>query len=261
MPKKITLMSWNVNGIRAVERKGFLEWLAQSGADVLGIQETKTSHPDQLSHGLKNPDGYVAFWHYATEKKGYSGTAVYTKLQLLSVKTEFGGEVLSREGRVLELEFPEFTFLTIYFPNGGSGDARLAYKLRFYDEFLKYVSGLVARGKKVVFCGDVNTAHKAIDLARPKENEKTSGFMLVEREWLDKFEQAGFIDTFRMFHPDTTEQYTWWDMKTRARGRNTGWRIDYFYVSENMRDQIEDAFILQDVEGSDHCPVGVVLEV
>ena len=261
MSKKITLISWNVNGIRAAERKGFLEWIGQGKYDVVGLQETKTSHPDQLSEALKHPDGYESFFHCATEKKGYSGVAMYSQLKPLSVKTVFGGEVLSKEGRVIELEFPEFTFLNIYFPNGGSGAVRLAYKLEFYNEFLEYVKGLVSQGKKVIFCGDVNTAHQAIDLARPKENEKTSGFMPIEREWLDKFEEAGFVDTFRMFHPDLADQYTWWDMKTRARDRNIGWRIDYFYVSENLRPQIKDAFILADTPGSDHCPVGITLEI
>ncbi len=261
MSQKINLISWNVNGIRAAERKGFLEWLDQGKYTIVGLQETKTSHPDQLSHELKHPDGYESFFHCATEKKGYSGVVAYTQMKPLAVKTQFPGAVLSGEGRVIELEFAEFTFLTIYFPNGGSGAARLAYKLEFYKEFLEYVKSLVAQGKKVVFCGDVNTAHKEIDLARPKENEKTSGFLPVEREWLDTFEAAGFVDTFRMFHPDMAEQYTWWDMKTRARDRNIGWRIDYFYVSENMRECVKDAFILQDVPGSDHCPVGIVLEL
>ena len=261
MPQTIKLISWNVNGIRAAERKGFLEWLAQSGADVVGLQETKTSHPDQLSHELKNPDGYASFFHCATEKKGYSGVVAYTKREPLEVKTVFAGNVLSGEGRVIELEFPEFTFLTIYFPNGASKKDRLEYKLVFYKEFLEYVNALVAQGKKVVFCGDVNTAHHPIDLARPKENEKTSGFLPIEREWMDALEDAGFVDTFRMFHPDAADQYTWWDMKTRARDRNIGWRIDYFYVSANMKEWVQDAFILQDVMGSDHCPVGVTLVI
>lgn len=261
MPQKITLISWNVNGIRAAERKGFLEWLDAGKYDIVGLQETKTSHPDQLSHTLKNPDGYTSFFHCATEKKGYSGTAAYAKQKPVSVKTEFDGEVLSKEGRVIELEFPEFTFLTSYFPNGGSGKPRLEYKLKFYDEFLEYAKNLVASRKKVVFCGDVNTAHKPIDLARPKENEKTSGFLPIEREWMDTLEGAGFIDTFRLLHPDTPDQYTWWDMKTRARDRNIGWRIDYFFVSENLRAQVKDAFISQDTLGSDHCPVGLTLEV
>lgn len=261
MSKQISLISWNVNGIRAAERKGFLEWMDQGKYDIVGLQETKISHPDQLSHALKNPDGYESYFRCATEKKGYSGVAIYSQIAPLSVKTVFEGVVLPREGRVIEAEFPGFTLLNIYFPNGGSGKPRLEYKLKFYAEFLEYAKNLVAQGKKVVFCGDVNTAHKEIDLARPKENEKSSGFMPIEREWLDTFEAAGFVDTFRMFHPDLADQYTWWDMKTRARDRNIGWRIDYFYVSENLRDRVKDAFILADTPGSDHCPVGLVLEM
>jgi exodeoxyribonuclease-3 len=261
MSKKIKLISWNVNGIRAAERKGFLEWLVHSEASVVGVQETKTSHPDQLSCELKNPDGYQSFFHCATEKKGYSGVAVYTKLVPLSVTTHFDKWLLSAEGRVIEVEFPEFVFLNIYFPNGGSGKPRLEYKLAFYAEFLDYAKDLVSQGKRVVFCGDVNTAHTEKDLARPKENEKTSGFMQVERAWLDAFTEAGFVDSFRLLHPEDTGSYSWWDMKTRARDRNIGWRIDYFFVSENMKEAVKEAFILQEVTGSDHCPVGLVLEL
>ena len=261
MAKKITLISWNVNGIRAAERKGFLDWMNEGRYDVVGLQETKISSPDQLSEALRHPDGYESYFHVATEKKGYSGVALYTQREPLSVKTDFGDKLISQEGRVIEMEFKEFTLLNIYFPNGGSGAVRTEYKLEFYTQFLEYVNGLVAEGKKVVFCGDVNTAHKEIDLARPKENENASGFKPEERAWMDTFIAAGFIDTFRMFHPDLEEQYTWWDMKTRARDRNIGWRIDYFFASENMRDMIQDAFILPDVLGSDHCPVGLVLKI
>jgi exodeoxyribonuclease-3 len=259
--KALTLISWNFNGIRAAGKKGFIEWMDQGRYPIVGLQETKVADPGILPDGLRHLDGYDSFWNSSVEKKGYSGVAVYTKIQPSAVKTDFGESILSKEGRVIELEFPEFTFLNIYFPNGGSGDVRLRYKLEFYDAFLKYVSGLVTQGRRVVFCGDVNTAHKEIDLARPKENVNTSGFMPVEREWLDRFVEAGFVDTFRMFHPDKAECYTWWDMKTRARQRNVGWRIDYFFVSENMRDQVKDAFILPDVLGSDHCPVGITVEV
>lgn len=259
--KNVTLISWNVNGIRAVERKGFIDWLDTGKYPIVAIQEAKISHPDQLSEKLRQPDGYESYWHAATEKKGYSGVAVYSQIAPVAVKTDFGAEsLLSREGRVIELEFPEFVFLNIYFPNGGSGTPRLEYKLEFYNQFLKYVSGLVKKGKHVVFCGDVNTAHHEIDLARPKENRKTSGFMPIECEWLDRFEAAGFVDTFRMVHPEAA-QYSWWDQKTRARERNIGWRIDYFYVSENLRKQVKDAFILTDVLGSDHAPIGLTLEV
>ena len=257
---KITLISWNVNGIRAAERKGFVEWIEAEPADIVAVQETKISHPDQLSHTLKNPDGYTSYWHPATEKKGYSGTAVYTTREPLSIKTDFGDSLLSREGRVIELEFPEFVFLNIYFPNGGSGTERLEYKMKFYAEFLHYVSELGKRGKRVIFCGDVNTAHREIDLARPKENRKTSGFLPMECAWLDAVEQAGFVDTYRLKHPDQV-QYSWWDMKTRARDRNIGWRIDYFWVSANLVPNIQEAFIQDQVPGSDHAPIGLTVEL
>ena len=260
MGNLIKLISWNVNGIRAAERKGFVEWVIAGRYQIIAVQETKISHPDQLSERLRHPDGFISHWHSASEKKGYSGVMVYTQPEALTVKTDFGTEnLLSREGRVIELAYPEFTFLNIYFPNGGSGKPRLEYKLEFYDQFLRYVVGLVENGRKVVFCGDVNTAHQEIDLARPKENRKSSGFMPIECEWLDRFEAAGFVDTYRALHPEQV-QYSWWDQKTRARDRNIGWRIDYFYVSENLRSNVKEAFILDDQFGSDHAPVGLTLE-
>lgn len=259
MKKNITLISWNVNGLRAAGRKGFSEWIEKGEYDVVCIQETKLQNVDQLSDELQGPDGYFSYFHCATEKKGYSGTAIYTKEEPRIVRTHFGDDsLLSKEGRIIEMEFPEFILLNIYFPNGGQGEERLRYKLRFYDEFLTRVKGLVSDGKCVVFCGDVNTAHNGIDLARPKENEKNTGFLRVERDWMDRLESSGFVDTFRTLHPDETA-YTWWDMKTRARERNVGWRLDYFFVSENFRDSIRDAFVLPEIEGSDHCPVGLTL--
>ncbi|MEI8103455.1 MAG: exodeoxyribonuclease III [Candidatus Moraniibacteriota bacterium] len=263
---KTTFISWNVNGIRAAERKGFVEWIEAELADIVAVQETKISHSDQLSHTLKNPDGYTSYWHPATEKKGYSGTAIYTKREPLSVKTDFGESLLSREGRVIEMElapqqgFAGFVFLNIYFPNGGSGAERLKYKMQFYAEFLNHIQSLVQAGKSVIFCGDVNTAHREIDLARPKENRKTSGFLPTECAWLDAVEQAGFVDTYRLKHPDQV-QYSWWDMKSRARDRNIGWRIDYFWVSQNLVPHIQEAFIQDQVIGSDHAPVGLTLEI
>jgi exodeoxyribonuclease-3 len=258
MSSSIRFISWNVNGIRAAERKGFVEWIEGAPADIVAVQETKISHPDQLSHTLKNPDGYTSYWHPSAEKKGYSGVAVYTREEPIQVKTDFGESILSREGRVIELEYPEFTFLNIYFPNGGSGRARLEYKLAFYDAFLAYVQALVAEGKSVVFCGDINTAHREIDLARPKENRKVSGFMPIECAHLDQWEEAGFVDTYRALHPEQV-QYSWWDMKTRARERNVGWRIDYFYVSADLRERVAEATILDEVMGSDHAPIGLHL--
>ncbi|MCE9628467.1 MAG: exodeoxyribonuclease III [Candidatus Vogelbacteria bacterium] len=258
MAKNYTLISWNVNGIRAAEKKGFLDWLGASKADVVALQETKVQDIGLLSEELRNPTGYFSFWHSAQEKKGYSGTAVYSQTEPVSFTTNFGKNNLSTEGRIVQLEFPEFYFLNIYFPNGGGEDHRLAYKLKFFDEFLTYIKKL-DKTKPVIFCGDVNVAHKEIDIARPKENAKSIGFLPEERIKLDKFEQAGFVDTFRIINP-TKVEYSWWDQKSRARDRNIGWRIDYFWVSERLKDKIEKVWIDGDVYGSDHAPVGLKIK-
>lgn len=255
-----SLVSWNVNGIRAAERKGFLEWLYHHQYSVVCLQETKISHPDQLSKSLAQPDGYFAYFHCATEKKGYSGTAVYTREEPFEVRTFFGADsLLSREGRMMELHFRDFVLLNIYFPNGGSGEERLRYKMQFYAEFLTYISDLTARGKHVIFCGDVNTAHREIDLARPKENQKTSGFLPEERAWIDGLLGAGFIDVFREAYPEQV-RYSWWDMKTRARERNIGWRIDYFFSDTESVSRVSDIEYLTDIPGSDHCPVKMTFQ-
>lgn len=253
--KDISLVSWNVNGIRAAEKKGFLEFLEQGKYDMVAVQETKTHDHTILSDKLLHPDGYTAYFHGATEKKGYSGVAIYTKLVPNKVKTDFGAKsLLSKEGRVLELHFTDFVLLNIYFPNGGASSDRLKYKLKFYQEFLAYLKDLQQKHSKIIFCGDVNTAHYEIDLARPKENVKTSGFLLEERVWLDKFEDLGFVDSFRVKHPETVK-YSWWDQKTGARARNVGWRIDYFYLTKNLQAKIKTVDILTDIYGSDHAPV------
>ena len=253
-----TFISWNVNGVRSIERKGFLEWLAKSSYDIVGLQETKVMDQAILSEALRHPVGYQSYWHGAAEKKGYSGVAVYTKEKPQSVRANFGQTILSSEGRVLELDYGGILFLNVYFPNGKARPERLKYKLEFYDAFLKYIKDLVHRGRSVIFCGDVNTAHHEIDLARPRENEKISGFLPIERAWLDEVEQTGFVDSFRHFS-NQAGQYTWWDQKTHARDRNVGWRIDYFFVSNDLLPRLKRAFILADVFGSDHCPVGVEL--
>ncbi len=260
MKNIISLLSWNVNGIRAAERKGFVEWMEKGEYDIVAVQETKVSHPDQLSEQLRHPDGYESYWHSASEKKGYSGVAVYAKESPIDVKIDFGNNSLSKEGRVIEVEYPSFTLLNIYFPNGGSGEDRLRYKLEFYREFLAYIVKLREEGRKVVFCGDVNTAHTEDDLARPKENAGVSGFLPIERDWIDRVLEADFLDTFRLFH-EGNGYYTWWDMKTRARDRNVGWRLDYFFVDESLRKRVVDASILSEMPGSDHCPVTLTLSV
>lgn len=252
--KKLKLLSWNVNGIRAVAKKGFHEWLKQANPDILCIQETK-AWEEQLDESLTNIDGYHAYFAEAY-KKGYSGVAIYTKQKPLSIKKGIGIEEFDREGRILIAEYPEFTLFNIYYPNGKAREERLKYKMDFYEAFQKYVVKLKKQGKKIIICGDVNTAHKEIDLARPKPNSKVSGFLPEERAWMDRFLAEGFIDTLRMFNTNA-EVYTWWDMMTRARDRNVGWRIDYFFISENLRENITNAFTLPDVMGSDHCPVGI----
>ncbi len=257
--KKIRLLSWNVNGIRAAYKKGFIDWVRKENPDILCIQETK-AHPEQLTDDLLNINGYKSYFSSSVVKKGYSGVAVYTTPEPVNVGHGFGIPKFDDEGRIIIADYQKFILINIYYPNGKASDERLKYKMDFYDAFLDYADALVKKGKKLVICGDVNTAHKEIDLARPKENEKISGFLPIERDWMDKFISHGYVDTFRMFN-DQPEQYTWWDMQSRARERNVGWRIDYFFVSENLKKYVKDAFIMPDVMGSDHCPVGVEIEV
>lgn len=256
--KQIKLYSWNVNGIRAAERKGFLDWMHQEKPDVLCLQETK-AESTQLSEGLLHPDGYESYWNSAI-RKGYSGTAIYTRLSPMLAMTSFSDSFLDGEGRIILLEYESFYLFNVYFPNGGSGPERLAFKMKFYDRFLDLIESFRKR-KPIVICGDVNTAHQEIDLAHPKENQKSSGFLPMEREWLDKLFKKGYIDTFRLLHPDEKDRYSWWDMKTHSRSRNVGWRIDYFVVSEELKKSVVGADILPDVMGSDHCPVKLILQV
>lgn len=255
---ELRLFSWNVNGIRAIAKKGFLEWFKETSPDVLCLQETK-ARPEQLGDELKEIPGYSAYWNYP-EKKGYAGVAVYTKEKPRDVRYDFGKSKLDTEGRAIVIEYPAFTLFNIYFPNGSAGNKRVPYKMDFYDAFLKYADALVKAGQKIVICGDVNTAHNEIDLARPRENVKNTGFLPEERAWMDKLVSHGYIDTFRHFHKEP-EQYTYWDQKTGARARNVGWRIDYFFVSENLLPQVKDSYILPDVMGSDHCPIGLTLKI
>ena len=252
------LISWNVNGIRAMAKKGFLDWLADESPDVLCAQETK-AHPDQLTNKLRQPPGYYTYWDSA-ERKGYSGVATFSKTEPLRVRAGFGIGEFDVEGRALMTEYPGFKLFNVYFPNGKRSQERLDYKLRFYASFLDYCDALHAQGERLIVCGDVNTAHKEIDLARPKEHEKTSGFLPEEREWIDRYLSRGFVDAFRALHPDEAEQYTWWHYITNARARNIGWRIDYHLVSESLMPAVTDARILSDVMGSDHCPILLELD-
>lgn len=246
------IFSWNVNGIRACAGKGFTEWFEKESPDILCLQETK-AHPEQLDGSLLSPEGYTTYWNNPP-RKGYAGVSVFTKVEPVSVSRDFSAKSFDTEGRTLILEFTDFVLINTYFPNGGMGPERLAYKLEFYDRFLKFVDGY--KGRDLVICGDVNTAHKEIDLARPKENEMFTGFLPVERAWLDKFVSHGYVDTFRHFNKEPGN-YTWWDYKTRARERNVGWRIDYFFVTEKTIGKVKDSFIQPEVTGSDHCPIGI----
>ena len=252
------LISWNVNGIRAADKKGFFNWFKKEKPDILCLQEIKAL-PEQFPPYLRNTPGYYVYINPG-ERKGYSGVATYSKIKPKNIKNGFGIEKFDREGRILITEYPEFMLFNIYFPNGKKNQERLDYKLDFYDTFLAYADNQKAEGKNIVVCGDFNTAHKEIDLARPKENEKTSGFLPVERAWIDTFIDHGYVDTFRYFNKEPS-QYTWWDMKTRARERNVGWRIDYFFVNKEFMKHVKKAFIMPEVTGSDHCPIGIEIEL
>lgn len=244
--------SWNVNGLRAVLKKGFLEWINEEQPDILCIQETKLQE-NQLEDSFKNVEGYYSYFSFA-EKKGYSGTATYTKEKPISVKHGIGIERFDSEGRILITEFEEFTLFNIYFPNGQMNEERLNYKMEFYDALLGYCNNLVTEGKRLIICGDYNTAHTEMDIKNAKANEKTSGFLPMERAWMDKFIANGYTDSYRYINPDKIE-YSWWSYRFKARERNTGWRIDYHFVSNNLLEEVKDARILNEVMGSDHCPV------
>ena len=252
------LLSWNVNGLRAVEKKGFVGWLLSQAPDVLCLQETKAT-VEQLSDNLTQVPGYHA--HFASpEKKGYSGVALYTQKEPDRIEFGLGIERFDVEGRSILADYGSFLLANVYFPNGRSSAERLKYKMEFYDAFLELVDAKRAEGKSIIFCGDLNTAHKDIDLARPQQNEFLSGFLPEERAWIDKLMSHGYVDIFRNFN-DQPEQYSYWDFVTFARDRNVGWRIDYFFVDEGLAPRVKDAYILSDVMGSDHCPVGIDIEL
>jgi exodeoxyribonuclease-3 len=257
---EITLVSWNVNGLRAAWKKGFLESVQALDADVLGLQETKLQE-DQLTDAMRTIPGYAAHFAFA-ERKGYSGTATYTRREPLAVRYGMGIERFDSEGRIIEMDLGDVVFFTIYFPNGQMSEERLQYKLDFYDAFFAYADGLRDKGRSLVISGDFNTAHNEIDLKNPKANEDRSGFLRIERDWLDRIIARGYVDTFRTLYPDTVK-YSWWTYRFKARQRNAGWRIDYFFVTQDLVDsgRIVDAFINNEIEGSDHCPVGLVLKV
>ncbi len=247
-------ISWNVNGLRAVVKKNFMEVFAAADADLFCLQETKLQE-GQIELDLP---GYLQFWNYA-EKKGYSGTAIFSKMEPLSVQYGIGADEHDHEGRVITLEFPEFYFLTVYTPNSQDGLRRLEYRMRWEDAFLSYVKEL-DRKKPVIWCGDLNVAHEEIDLKNPKTNHMNAGFTDEERGKLTAALDSGFIDTFRHFYPEEAGIYSWWSYRGRARENNAGWRIDYFIASERLADRLEDAKIHTEIYGSDHCPVELDLK-
>lgn len=251
-----TLASWNVNGIRAAHRHGLLDWLDQAKPDILCLQEIKAV-PEQLPGELLAPDGYIPIWQPA-ERKGYSGVAAFVREEPEQVCL-LDEEEFDREGRVLQLTYPDFVLINGYFPNSQEAGARLDYKLRFCQKILERCEALRAEGRHVVVCGDFNIAHKPIDLKNPQRNEKNPGYLPEERAWMDAFIAAGYSDTFRMFHPEP-EQYSWWSYRFKARERNIGWRIDYFCVDQAFEGRIKDASIYNSVTGSDHCPVWLELK-
>jgi exodeoxyribonuclease III len=252
------IISWNTNGLRATAKQGHFDPLfADYNPDIVCLQETKST-PEQLPEHVRTVFGYDSYFAWPTVKKGYSGVAIYSKQTPRAVTFGIGLPGLDDEGRCVTAEYETFYLITCYFPNGGGGPDRLKYKLEFYDQFLIYIDTLKKK-KPVIFCGDVNTAHTEIDLARPKENEKNTGFLPIERAWMDTLVSHGWIDAFRKKYPTETGAYTYWDQKTAARERNVGWRIDYFFVSPDIENKITEVVALRDYYGSDHCPL--VLEI
>lgn len=253
-----TLVSWNVNGIRACTKKGFVDWISRTSPDIVCLQEIKAEKSQFPEETLTIP-GYEVFI-FSAEKKGYSGVAVYSKEKPLKVHHGLGVEKFDREGRALILEFKSFILFNCYFPNGQRDHGRVPYKLEFYDEILKRYNQYIEDGKKVIITGDFNTAHHPIDLANPKTNKKTTGFLPNEREWMDQYEAAGMIDCLRHFEPETEGIYSWWTYRGDCRERNIGWRIDYFMASSNLKSKLVSCRHTPEIMGSDHCPIELVLK-
>lgn len=253
------IISWNVNGLRAVDRKGQFEHILSLKPDILCLQETK-SLPDQLPEQARSPIGYHSFFHFPTLKKGYSGVAIYSKDRPTEVINDLNIPEMDQEGRLIMAKYKDFILINCYFPNGGGAPERLKYKLEFYEHFLQFIEKLRKTEPNIIFCGDVNVAHTEIDLARPKENETHVGFLPVERAWMDRLIAHGWTDVFRHFYPNKKEVYTYWDMKTFARERNVGWRIDYFFATPEALKKIKSIETLETIFGSDHCPIQITLK-
>ena len=248
------IITWNVNGVRSVANKGFLTWLTAESPDIVCLQETK-AHPEQLTDDLLNPPGYLSYWASAV-RRGYSGVALLVRDEPLEVHYGLGIHDYDSEGRVIIATYPNFTLLNVYVPNGQRDGGRLRYKLAFYEDLLAYCNRLRAEGCNVIICGDFNTAHREIDLANPKSNQKNSGFLPEERAWIERYIEHGYLDIFREFN-QLPGQYTWWTYRLEARARNIGWRLDYFLTTTGVA--VEGSYILADVLGSDHCPVALIL--
>jgi len=259
--KKIKLISWNVNGIRAAIKKDFYRSFKKMDADIFALQETKIQD-SQLTDEMKNISGYKSFWSHATIKKGYSGVCTYTRMEPKGINFNIDEPKFDNEGRIIEIDFDDFIFFNVYFPNGQISQERLQYKLDFYENFFKYADEYKNQGRSLIITGDYNTAHNEIDLKNPKANEKNSGFLRIERDWLDRIIENGYVDIYRYFYPDVIK-YSWWTYRFKARERNIGWRIDYFFVTKDIIDNgwVKEAFIDNDIFGSDHCPIGLVIEI
>ena len=251
------IYSWNVNGIRAASGKGFTEWFNETKPDILCLQETK-AHKEQVPPEIAGPTDYFPYWNSA-KKRGYSGVAMFSRNEPVNINYGLGVDEYDTEGRVIETDHGDFVLFNIYVPNGQRDLGRVPFKLAFCDKLLERCETLKKQDRKLIICGDYNTAHKEIDLKNPQSNQKNTGFLPEERAWIDKFIEHGYVDIFREFNQEP-ENYTWWSYRLDARARNIGWRIDYFFVSENMKDNVKDSFILPEVMGSDHCPIGIEVE-
>lgn len=254
----VNIFSWNVNGIRAIQNKGFMKWFENHGGDIICLQETK-AQPEQIEDSLKNISGFKSHW-FSAQKKGYSSVALYSKIDPFNVKHGFDNPLYDCEGRVIIAEYEKFVLANVYFPNGGRGPERVKYKLDFYDELFFYLEKNYRDRKGVIVVGDFNTAHKEIDIAQPQKYARSTGFLPEEREWIDRLINLGYVDVFRKFNQQPNH-YTYWDQVTFARDRNEGWRIDYFMVSNDIVDNVKEAKIFPEVLGSDHCPISITMEI
>ena len=252
------ITNWNINGFRAILKKGALDWVPRVEPDILCLQEIKVQL-DQLDDGEATLDGYQSVWNPA-ERKGYSGVTTFYKPEPVKIKKGIGEQEFDVEGRVIQMNYPDFVLFNIYFPNGGQDNKRVPYKLAFYENLLKLCDDFHKAGEKIIITGDFNTAHQEIDLANPKANEKNTGFLPEEREWIDRYLEHGFVDVYRNLYPER-EVYTWWTYRFNSRERDIGWRLDYFLVSETLMEKVEDVIVHSDIMGSDHCPVSLNLRI